>query len=59
MDDIGAISSAIQDAQFEALYAVKLIKAQQESEKVISSILEDTAEISKEAMEKFTRELGL
>ena len=56
--DIGAISSAIEDAQFEAIRAVKLIKAQQESEKVVCSILEDTAEISKEAMEKFMNEIG-
>ena len=42
----------------EAQYAVKLIKMAQQSEAVIGSILEDTAEISQEALKRFMSERG-
>ena len=41
----------------EAMYQVKLIKMQQESDAVVSDILQDTAEISQEAMSKCLAEL--
>jgi hypothetical protein len=41
----------------EAMYQVKLIKMQQESTQVIGSLLEDTAEISQEAMSRFLAEV--
>ena len=40
----------------EAQYAVKLIKMAQQSEAIVGSILEDTVEISQEAMQKFISE---
>ena len=43
---------AEEPSDVEAQYAVKLIKMMQESTQVVGSILEDTAEISKEAMQK-------
>ena len=42
----------------EAMYQIKLLKMQQHSDAVSGEILEDTAEISKEAMEKFMSERG-
>ena len=45
--------------QTEALYQVKLLKMQQESNAVAGDILEDTAEISKEAMDRCMAELGM
>jgi len=65
--EITGTSSQIQDyinqeakvQETEALYQVKLLKMQQESEAVVGDILEDTAEISKEAMDKCLAELGM
>lgn len=41
----------------EAMYQVKLLKMQQESEAVAGTLLEDTAEISQEAMNKYLAEI--
>ena len=49
-------SAKVEEA--EALYQIKLIKMQQDSEKVIGTLLEDTAEISNEAMEKYISEIN-
>jgi hypothetical protein len=55
--DISSILSDMETSQMEALYAVKLIKMAQESEfAVTSELLEDVAEISKEAMDMFMSE---
>ena len=50
------LNSQIQAEQTEALYEVKLIKMQQESEAIVGDILQDTVEISNEAMQKFMAE---
>ena len=42
----------------EALYQVKLMKMQQESEAVAGHLLEDTAEISQEAMNRYLAEVN-
>ena len=42
--------------QTEALYQVKLMKMQQESSEVVGDLLQDTAEISQEAMDKYLAE---
>ena len=42
--------------QTEAMYQIKLMKMQQQSDAVAGTLLEDTAEISKEAMDKFMAE---
>ena len=63
--EITATSSQIQDfikqeakvEEAEANYQVKLIKMQQESEAMVGTLLEDTAEISKEAMDKYLSEI--
>lgn len=47
-----------EQSNVEAEYAVKLIKMMQESTQVVGTILEDTAEISQEAMQKFMSERG-
>ena len=57
--DISSIVSAMETEQLEALYAVKLIKMAQESDAVVATLLEDTAEISDEAMQKFLSEISL
>lgn len=53
---ISEIGGSQMTPEIQAQYAVKLIKMAQQSEQVIGSILEDTAEISKEAMDKFLSE---
>lgn len=65
--DISSVGSGYQDmftqaakaqeeSQVEAMYAVKLFKMAQQSDAVAATLLEDVAEISKEAMEKFMSE---
>lgn len=51
------LNSEIKATQTEAVYQVKLMKMMQESEAVSGELLEDTAEISKEAMDKFLSEI--
>ena len=41
----------------EAMYQIKLMKMQQESEAVVGTLLEDTAEISQEAMNRYLAEI--
>ena len=55
-NDIAQMTAAEKEAQVEAMYAVKLIKMAQASDAVVASLLEDTVEISKEAMQKFLSE---
>lgn len=52
------ITSEAKAQQTEALYQVKLMKMQQNSEAVVGDLLEDTAEISKEAMDKYLAEVN-
>ena len=52
------INSQAKVEETEALYQVKLMKMMQESEQVVGDVLEDTAEISKEAMDKYLSEIG-
>lgn len=52
------LSSEIKAQQTEAMYQVKLMKMQQDSEAVVGNLLEDTAEISKEAMDKYLSEIN-
>lgn len=56
--EIVQAAKAEEQSQVEAMYAVKLIKMAQQSAEVVGALLEDTAEISKEAMEKFMSERG-
>ena len=52
------IAEAKEQAEVEALYAVKLFKMAQQSDIVAGSIIEDAVEISREAMQKFISERG-
>ncbi len=52
------IAEAKEQAEIEALYTVKLFKMAQQTNDVIAGLLEDTVEISKEAMQKFMSERG-
>ena len=62
--EITGTSSQIQDyihqeakvQEAEANYQVKLIKMQQESDAVVGELLEDTLEISQDAMNKYMSE---
>ena len=62
---ISGTSSQIQDyiksearvQEAEASYQIKLAKMAQQSEAVVGTLLEDTAEISEEAMSKFLAEV--
>jgi len=51
------INQSAKVEETEAMYQIKLLKMQQESSAVVGSILEDTAEISQEAMDKCLAEL--
>ena len=64
--EITGTSSQIQDyihqqakvEETEAMYQIKLMKMMQESEAVVGDLLEDTAEISQEAMNKYLAEIN-
>ena len=50
------LESEIKAEQARELYGVKLIKMAQESEAVVGNLIQDTVEISNEAMQKFMAE---
>lgn len=50
------INSEIKAEQAEQLYHVKLAKMQQENAEVVGNLIQDTVEISQEAMQKFMAE---
>ena len=54
--DSAVLNSILENQNIEAQYAVKLIKMVQQSDAVVATLLEDTVEISKEAMDKFLNE---
>lgn len=55
--DISAIGGSALTEDVQAQYAVKLIKMAQQSDAIVGSLIEDTAEISQEALEKCKAEL--
>ena len=54
--DVQALRQQIEAEQFDAAKEVKLIKAAQESMETVGSIIQDTVEISAEAMKRFASE---
>ena len=54
--DSTVLNSILESQNIDAQYAVKLIKMAQESEAVVANLLQDTVEISQEAMDKFLSE---
>lgn len=54
--DISSIGGSALTPEIQTQYAVKCIKMAQQSDKVVDSLLQDTVEFSKEAMEKFLNE---
>ena len=54
--DSTILNSVLENQNIEAQYAVKLIKMAQQSDAVVATLLEDTVEISQEAMDKFLSE---
>jgi len=50
--NVDALREQIQAEQFEAAKEVKLIKMAQESEAVVGDIIQDTLEISQEALNR-------
>ena len=57
INSIEQLNAEIQAEQTRAMYGVKLAKMAQESEQVIGSVIEDTVEISQEAMQKYLSEI--
>ena len=63
--EITGTTSQIQDyikqeakvEETQAMYQVKLLKMQQQSDAVVGTLLEDVAEISQEAMQKYLAEI--
>ena len=54
--DVSSIGGSAMTPDVQANYAVKLIKMAQQSDAVVATLLEDTVEISNEAMQKFLSE---
>lgn len=50
------LESELKAVQAKEMYGVKLIKMAQESEAVVGNLIQDTVEISNEAMQKFMAE---
>ena len=50
------LESMKESQDVEVQYAVKLMKMAQQSDAVVATLLEDTVEISQEAMDKFLSE---
>ena len=55
--DISSISDSGMTPELQALYAIKCIQMAQEAEQVAASIIQDTVELSQEALEKFFSEI--
>ncbi len=54
--DSTVLNSVLENQNIEAQYAVKLIKMAQQSEAVVANLIQDTVEVSQEAMDKFMSE---
>ena len=54
--DISSIGGSALTPEIQAQYAVKCLKMAQEAMEAVGTIIEDTIEISQEAMEKFMAE---
>ena len=52
------LDSEIKAQETEAVYQVKLMKMMQESDAVVGDLLQDTAEISQEAMNRYLAEIN-
>ena len=55
--DITSLSNAVSTEQVQLLAAVKCIKAQQQTMETAGNIIQDAAEISKEALAKYHAEV--
>lgn len=56
INSIDQLNAEIQNEQIRAMYGVKLAKMAQQSEQVVGSLIQDTVEISQEAMSRFMAE---
>ena len=56
--EISELRDSIMSQSIDTQLAVKCIKMAQESDKVIGSLIEDTAEISKDAMNRYLAEIN-
>lgn len=54
--DLASVANQQNVELMEIAYAVKCVKASQESAQLIGSIIQDTAEVSKEALELYRAE---
>ena len=54
--DISSVGASALTPEVQSQYAIKCIKMAQESEEVLGDLLQDTVEISAEAMQKFLAE---
>lgn len=55
--DISQVGGSELTPEIQAQYAVKLIKMAQQSDEVVANLIQDTVEISQEAMDKYLSEL--
>ena len=56
--EISELRDSIMSQSIDTQLAVKCIKMAHESDKVIGSLIEDTAEISKDAMNRYLAEIN-
>ena len=54
--DISSVSNNALTPEVQAQYAVKCMKMAQQSEEVVGDLLQDTVQISNEAMQRFLAE---
>ena len=52
-----ALNSAIANEGVQSMYAIKCIQMARQSEAIVGDLLQDTVEISKEAMDKYLSEV--
>ena len=55
--DVSSVGASALTPEMQALYAIQCIKMAQESTEILGSIIQDTVEVSQEAMEKYLAEI--
>ncbi len=55
--DISSLSGSALTPEVQAQYAVRCIQMARQTDAIVGTLIEDTVEISKEAMDKFVAEI--
>ena len=57
INNVANLSAEIASENIKSMYAVKCVLMARQTDQVVGSLLQDTVEISKEAMDKFLSEI--